>query len=135
MYNILVFTRLCTVYAASCYITCTSILNTYLNETYIRCSYLIRRYICVLALIAIIYNCIDFLFMYTHVYYVHYSFFYQVNYRISQRLVNFQYNSWIFFRSIKPIPLYLITQNMPSNSLQKFKYVFTFLSMIIYMYS
>ena len=101
-------------------------LNTYLNDTYILCSYRVSRYICFMALIAIIYDCIGYLFMYTHVYYVHYSFFFQVNDRITHRSVNFQYNSRNVFRSIMRLPLYLITKEMPSNCMQKLKNVFTF---------
>ena len=74
------------------------------------------------------------IYLCTHMYI--YSSFFQVNDRITHRSVNIQYNSRNVFRSIKRLPLYLITKEMPSNCVQKLKNVFTFFfSFIIYMYS
>ena len=100
-------------------------LNNYLNGTYILCSYRVEVYMHLGT------NCnylwLYWLSIYVHTcIHVHYSFLYKVNDHITHSSVNYQHNWRHFSLSIKRIPIYLKTQKMPSNSLQKLKYVFTF---------
>ena len=104
---------------------------TYLYSTHILAFYRAKKLCYGLALIAIIPECIGCLFIYTLVYYTHYSFFYTVNYH---RLVNLQFNSWHFCFLIKRVILYLLTQIMSSNYLYKWRYVSTlFINCCLYL--
>ena len=99
--------------------------GAYLYGTHILSFYRAEGFLYGLALIAIIHDCIGCLFIYTLVYYTHYSFLYKVKYHITHRPVNVKLNSWHFWLLIKRVTLYLLTQIMSNNSLYKLIYLST----------
>ena len=94
-------------------------LVAYLYSTHILSFYRAKKLFYGLTLF--IHDCIGCLFIYTLVYYTHYSFFYKVKYR---RPVNLQFNSWHVWLLIKHVTLDFFTQILFNNYLYKLRYLF-----------